>query len=135
MRFVLVAALAVMLVSGCARDASPRGRDRTPYEELEARTPEVLGAIDRLAVLLRGTAGDCPRIASELRRFGDRRSATMAELAELKRRLTAAERERFELDHFEDAARLDPVMAAVRPCAGDPAVEAAMTTAGFRAGR
>ena len=131
MRFLLVIVLAV----GCARDASPRGREPTAYEQLDVRTPEILGAIDRLAVLLRGTAGDCPRIASELRRFGDRRSAAMAELAELKRRLTAAERERFELDHSEDAARLGPVMAAVAPCDGDPEVEAAMTTAGFRDGR
>ena len=135
MRSMLASGLAAVLAVGCAHDASPRGRARTPYEELEARTPAILEAIDRLAASLRAAGGECRQLAAALRGFGDRHAAALAELAEWKRRLSADERERWGLDHSEDAARLEPVMAAVRPCAGDPEVDAALATAGFRDGR
>jgi hypothetical protein len=104
----------------------------TAYEELEARIPKMLAAMDQLAKDL-AVKDDCAQIAAGLRKWGSQYAVELDALWELKAKLSPDERERYEHEHDEDAQRLKPVFdASLGSCQGDSQVEDALTVAGFR---
>jgi hypothetical protein len=106
---------------------------RTAYDELAARMPPLLDAIDRLAGTLRDADGDCPAIAGALRKFGDAHAQDLREVGELMGRLTPEEREHWQFEHDVDDRRVQRVVVEVSAaCAGDAQVAAALDIAGFR---
>jgi hypothetical protein len=106
---------------------------KSAYAELEARIPKMLAAMDVLAKDLTAVKDDCAQIAAVLRKWGSQYAVELDALWELRGKLTPPERERYEHEHDEDAKRLEPVFAAaMTTCQGNPAVEDALTVAGFR---
>ena len=106
---------------------------KSAYEDLEARIPRMLAAMDALAKDLTAVKDDCAQIAAVLRKWGSVHAVELDALWELRGKLTPAEKERYEHEHDDDAKRLEPVFAAAMTgCQGNPAVEDALTVAGFR---
>lgn len=106
---------------------------RSTYDELEARMVKMLAAMDSLATDLTAVDADCPKIAAVLRKWGSQHAVELDALWELRAKLTAAERERYEHEHDDDAKRLEPVFkASMADCEGNTEVEDALTVAGFR---
>jgi hypothetical protein len=113
--------------------APPKTATKSSYAELEERIPKVTAAMDLLAKDLTAVSGDCPKIAGVLRKWGSQWAQDLDALWELKNKLTADERERYEHEHDDDAKRLEPVFAAaLSSCQGHADVEDALTVAGFR---
>ena len=131
-----------VLVACSSRDPQPLGpkvstapstKQKSPYEQLEALMPEVLGALEKLGESLRATGGDCTQLAKVLRAFADKHAAMLPQLGELMGKLSQQERERFELEHADDRDRLQKVFGSMSfDCPGNTEVEAALQTAGFR---
>ncbi|MDQ3338627.1 MAG: hypothetical protein M4D80_25970 [Myxococcota bacterium] len=106
---------------------------KSAYEDLEARIPKMLAAMDSLAKDLTAVKDDCPKIAAVLRKWGSQYAVELDALWELRGKLTPAEKERYEHEHDDDAKRLEPVFAAsMASCQGNAEVEDALTVAGFR---
>ena len=106
---------------------------RSSYDELEARIPKIVAAMDQLAKDLTAVRDDCPKIAAVLRKWGSQYAVELDALWELKNKLTPEQRERYEHEHDDDAQRLAPVFeASMTACQGHTEVEEALTVAGFR---
>jgi hypothetical protein len=106
---------------------------KSSYDELEARIPKMLAAMDALAKDLTAVKDDCPKIAAVLRKWGSQYAVELDALWEIRGKLTPAERERYEHEHDDDAKRLEPVFkASMQGCQGNTEVEDALTVAGFR---
>ncbi len=106
---------------------------RSAYDELEARIPKIVAAMDRLATDLTAVADDCSKVASVLRRWGSQYAVELDALWELKTKLTPDEKDRYLLEHDDEAKHVGPVFdAAHGNCTGNQQVEDALTVAGFR---
>lgn len=133
-------ALFVVVVVACggkeadrSTTTRPQPAQKSTYAELEARIPKMLAAMDALAKDLTAVKDDCGKIASVLRKWGSQYAVELDALWELRGKLTAAEKERYEHEHDDDAKRLEPVFAAsMASCQGNAEVEDALTVAGFR---
>lgn len=111
----------------------PPTAQRSSYDELESRMTKMLAAMDALATDLTAVSADCPKIAAVLRQWGSRHAVELDALWDLRAKLTADERERYEHEHDDDAKRLEPVFkASMAGCEGNSEVEDALTVAGFR---
>jgi hypothetical protein len=130
-RLLFVAALAAC--GSKSPEPATTATPRSTYDELEARVPKILAAMEQLAKDLTVVKEDCPKVASVLRKWGSEFAAEIESLAALKTKLSAAERERYDLEHDEDAKRIAPVFAtAMTTCQGDTEVQSALGVAGFR---
>lgn len=113
--------------------AQPAPKQKSTYDELEARIPKIVAAMDQLAKDLTAVKDDCPKVAAVLRKWGSEFAVELDALWELKNQLTPDERERYEHEHDDDAKRLKPVFdTSMKNCQGDTEVEDALTVAGFR---
>src|SRR5688500_5034856 len=129
----MLARLALVLLVACGGKSSPAGQPKTAYEELEARLPKLLSAMDQLAKDVSAIADDCPKIAAVLRKWGSEWAVELDAIGDLKTKLSANERERFEHDHDEDSERIEPVLkASAQNCKDDKEVGDALGVAGFR---
>ena len=114
-------------------EPAPAPKQRSAYEELEARIPTLIAAFDQLAKDLTAVKEDCPKIAAALRKWGSQYAVELDAMWQLKQKLTPEERERYEHEHDEDAKRLDPVFqTAMTGCEGDAEVKSALELAGFK---
>ena len=102
---------------------------RAAYHELEQRTAKIVGAMERLVASLHA-ATDCPQMAYALRQFS-RFAGEIAELGELRNKLSSSERERFDYDHEDDREVLVRVRAAADRCMTDRETHVAYEAAGF----
>ena len=137
---IRVAAILVVIACGGGSKASPpppepapAPKQRTAYEDLEARIPTLIAAFDQLANELTTVKEDCPKIAAVLRKWGSQYAVELDAMWQLKQKLTPEEIERWEHEHDDDAKRLDPVFkTAMTGCEGDGDVKSALEVAGFR---
>jgi hypothetical protein len=120
--------LVAVLLLACGASAK---QQQTPYTRIETLMPKVLAALTELGESMQKVKGDCPQLAKVLRRFADQHAALLPELTDLMGKLSDQERQRFELEHHDDRARLSKLFGAINVCSGNAEVEAAFVTAGF----
>ena len=131
--------LAFVVACGGGGNASSKpapttvAKPKSSYDELEARIPKIIAAMDQLAKDLTAVTDDCPKVAAVLRKWGSDFAVELDALWDLKNKLTPDEKERYEHEHDDDAQRLKPVFdSSMKNCQGDTEVEDALTVAGFR---
>jgi hypothetical protein len=134
------ALLVVIMACGGGKAADNKGTTtqqqpapKSAYDELEARIPRMLAAMDALAKDLTAVKDDCAKIAAVLRKWGSQYAVELDALWELRGKLTPTEKERYEHEHDDDAKRLEPVFkASMESCQDNAEVQDALTVAGFR---
>src|SRR5512138_2774229 len=132
---VLLAVTGCWHVDGAPPPGPPARRDPPPkpYDQLEAKMPLLLASFDGLTEALDNAGTRCDLMGAVLRRWGLDMRPQLDELAALKAALTADERDHFDFEHADDAARMHaPLDVALASCADDAEVEAALDLAGFR---
>jgi hypothetical protein len=129
----LLLAFVVACGGGASSKPAPTAAPKSSYQELEARIPKIIAAMDQLAKDLTAVTDDCPKVAAVLRKWGSEFAVELDALWELKNKLTPEEKERYEHEHDDDAQRLKPVFdSSMANCQGDTEVEEALSIAGFR---